>query len=244
MDLIETLRSTGAVREFTDEPVDEATIRRILDTARFAPNGGNRQAWRIVSVQDPEKRRALRDAYLPGWYEYLGQVSAGLTPWAVVTDRQAEAEAVLSAPHFAALASEGPGGFAEHFDEVPVLLVLLADMARLATVDRDVDHYTMVGGASIYPFAWSILLAARSEGLAGVMTTMVVRQEEDVKTLLGVPEGVQIAAVLALGHPVHQPTKLRRGEVDSFATVDSFDGRTLQGEGAPDTAVGDGAASA
>ena len=57
------------------------------------------------------------------------------------------------------------------------MLVLLADLSKLSTVDRDVDHYTMVGGASIYPFAWSILLAARTEGLAGVLTTMVVRDE-------------------------------------------------------------------
>ena len=229
MDLREALRTTGAVREFTDQPVDDATVFRLLETARFAPNGGNRQAWRVVVVQDPETRLALRDAYLPGWYEYLAQVSAGLTPWAVVTDRKAEDEAVTAAPGIAEAAQAGPGGFAEHLHEVPVLLVLLADMARLATVDRDLDHYTMVGGASIYPFAWSILLAARTEGLAGVMTTMVVREEDRVRSLLGVPDTVQVAAVLALGHPVHQPTRLRRGEVERFATVDRFDGPAFSG---------------
>ena len=41
MDLIDTLRSTGAVREFTDQPVDDAAVARILDTARFAPSGAN-----------------------------------------------------------------------------------------------------------------------------------------------------------------------------------------------------------
>ena len=227
MDLGEALRTTGAVREFTDEPVDDATVFRLLETARFAPNGGNRQAWRIVVVKDPATRRALRDIYLPGWYEYLAQVSAGLTPWAVVTDRQAEADAVARAGEVAAAAAAGPGGFAEHLDEVPVLLVLLADFARLATVDRDSDHYTLVGGASIYPFAWSILLAARAEGLGGVMTTMVLRDEPAVKALLGVPDTCTVAGVLALGHPVHQPTKLRRGAVEEFATLDRFDGPVL-----------------
>jgi len=230
MELTEALRTTGAVREFTDEPVDDAVIHRLLDTARFAPNGGNRQAWRVVVVQDPVLRRALRDIYLPGWYEYLAQVSAGLTPWAVVTDRELERQAVKSAGEIAAAAAAGPGGFAEHFDEVPVMLVLLADFSRLATVDRDVDHYTLVGGASIYPFAWSILLAARGEGLAGVMTTMVVRDEAAVKELLAVPDTHTVAGVLALGHPVHRPTKLRRGPVEEFATVDRFDGLPLAAE--------------
>jgi nitroreductase len=228
MELREALRTTGAVREFTDEPVDDATVRRILDTARFAPNGGNRQAWQVIAVKDPVLRRALRDIYLPGWYEYLAQVSAGLTPWAVITDRELERQAIATAGEVATAA--GPGGFAEHFDEVPVMLVLLADFRRLATVDRDADHYTMVGGASIYPFAWSILLAARDEGLAGVMTTMAVRDETGVKKLFAIPDTHTVAGVLALGHPVHQPTRLRRGSVEEFATVDRFDGLPLAAE--------------
>jgi nitroreductase len=229
VDLAEALRTTGAVREFTDEPVDDATVYRLLETARFAPNGGNRQAWRVVVVKDPATRRALRDIYLPGWYQYLAQVSAGLTPWAVVTDRALEETAVAGADDIAAAAAEGPGGFAEHLDEVPVMLVLLADFRRLATVDRDADHYTMVGGGSIYPFAWSILLAARTEGMAGVMTTMVVRDERAVLDLLGVPDTHTVAGLLALGHPVRQPTRLRRGAVEEFATVDRFDGPPLVG---------------
>jgi nitroreductase len=229
VELIEALRTTGTVRDFLDTPVPDATVHRLLDTARFAPNGGNRQAWRVVVVKDRSLRRALRDLYLPGWYQYLAQAAAGLTPWAVVTDRQLERETVLGVPAMATDPDDAPAGFAEHLDQVPVMVVLLADLARLSTVDRDCGHYTMVGGASIYPFAWSLLLAARAEGLAGVMTTMVVREEEAVKELLGVPDGVSVVGLLALGEPVSQPTRLRRGPVESFATVDRFDGPPLRG---------------
>ncbi len=228
MDLIETLRTTGAVRDFHPDPVPDEVLHRILDTARFAPNGGNRQAWRVITVADPDLRRGLRDLYLPGWYDYLAMGAAGLTPWAPVTDRDAETRAVKAAPAIAAAAAEGPGGFAEHLDEVPALLVVLADLRRLAAVDRDLPRYTLVGGASIYPFVWSLLLAARAEGLAGVMTTMVVRQEAGVKALLDIPEHVAVAAVVALGRPVHQPTRLRREPVEAFTTVDRLDGPSLR----------------
>ncbi len=227
MELRAALRTTGAVREFEEAPVPDDTLYRILDTARFAPNGGNRQAWRVVVVKDPDLRREMRDQYLPGWYEYLAQVGAGLTPWAVVTDRELEARSIAQASEVAAAAEAGPGGFAEHFDQVPAMVVLLADLARLATVDRGAGPYTMVGGASIYPFAWSILLAARDEDLAGVMTTMAVRNAESVRRLLHVPESHLVAGVLALGRPVHRPTKLRREPVERFATVDFFDGDPL-----------------
>lgn len=227
-DLVETLRSTGAAREFRDEPVADDVVHRILDTARFAPNGGNRQAWRVVVVRDPALRRSLRDLYVDGWYDYLAMGAAGLTPWAPVTDRDAEARAIEQGA--AAMAASGAAnpGFAERFDEVPVLLVLLADLRRLAAVDRDLPRYTLVGGASIYPFAWSILLAARAEGLGGVLTTMVVRREDDVRSLLGVPQEFAVAGVLALGRPVRQPSRLRREPVEAFATVDRFDGEALR----------------
>jgi nitroreductase len=233
VDILEALRTTGAVRDFTPDPVPDDVVFRLLDAARFAPNGGNRQAWRVVVVKDPATRRGLRDCYLPGWYEYLAMGAAGLVPWAPVTDRDAERRALSHAAGIADASRSGPGGFAEHLDEVPVLLVLLADLRRLAAVDRDADRYTLVGGASVYPFAWSVLLAARAEGLSGVMTTMATRRETEVRALLGVADDYAVAAVLALGRAVHQPTKLRRAAVEDFATVDRVDGPALRPSAAP-----------
>jgi nitroreductase len=224
MDMTQALRSTGAVRDFRPDPVPDAVVHQLLDTARFAPNGGNRQAWHVIVVRDPAIKEGLRDLYLPGWYEYLPQMEAGLTPFAAVTDHEAERAARARAPEVAArLADQGPG-FAENFHHSPVLLVLLADLRNLATVDRDLDRYTLVGGASIYPFAWSVLLAAHDAGLGGVLTTMPIREEPRLKELLGVPEHVAVAGVLALGYPERRATKLRRNPVESFATVDRYDG--------------------
>ena len=225
MDLIDTLRSTGAVREFTDEPVGDDVVVRLLDTARFAPSGANAQAWHVVAVQDPGLRVRLRELYLPGWRDYLAMSSAGLRPWAPGNDPAAEAAAVAAvSPGVAAAAGQG---FAAQLDRVPVLLAVFADLSALAAVDRDFDRYSFAGGASVYPFVWSILLAARAEGLGGVLTTMLVRQEGEVKELLGAPNSWALAAVVALGRPARQPRQLRRRPVASFATVDRVDGTSL-----------------
>lgn len=229
MDLIETLRATGAVRQFTPEPVGDDVVHRLLDTARFAPNGGNRQAWRVVVVKDPVRRRGLRDLYLEQWYDYLAMGAAGLTPWAPSGDRQAEERAIAAGADGLRTAGAATPGFAERLDEVPVVLVVLADLSRLVGTDRDLGRYTFVAGASIYPFVWSLLLAARAEGLGGVMTTIHGRVEPRVKELLDVPEHLAVATVLALGHPVHQPTKLRRAPVSSFTTVDRVGGPAFSG---------------
>lgn len=231
MDLVEALRSTGAVREFQDRPVPGEVMARVLDTARFAPNGGNQQAWRVVLVEDAELRRGIRDLYVPGWIEYLAQRADGVQPWAPIGDREAEGEALARA----AMQLEDPdhpvdpGTFAAHVDRVPVLAVVLADLRLLAATDRDLGRYTLVGGASIYPFVWSLLLAGHEEGLAGVLTTMTVTREPAMKELLRVPDEFAVAAVLAMGYPVSRPTRLRRAPVESFATVDTFDGPAVAG---------------
>ncbi|HEX3793321.1 MAG TPA: nitroreductase family protein [Acidimicrobiales bacterium] len=235
MDLIETLRTTGAVRQFEPEAIDDAVLHRLLDTARFAPSGGNRQGWRVIVVKDPGQREALRDLYLTGWYEYLAMGSAGLVPWAPVTDREAEAAAIGHAPEFAQQAADGVAGgmspgFAEALDTAPALLLVLADLASLAAVDRDHERYTFAGGASVYPFAWSLMLAARSEGLGGVMTTMPVRREDDVKALFGIPETVAVAALVVLGRPVAPARRLRRRPVEDFTWTDRYQGTAFTGE--------------
>jgi nitroreductase len=221
MELDEALRTTGAIREFTDEPVDDAAVARILDTARFAPSGGNAQAWRVVVVKDPAVRRRLRDLYLTGWRDYLAMAAAGLRPWSPVNDRAAEAEAL------AARSVGGGDGLAEHLDEAPVLLAVYADLSKVAAVDRDAARYSFAGGASIYPFTWGILLAAHDEGLGGVITTMAIREEAEVDALLGAEEPLALAAVIALGHPVHRPRRLRRSPVGEFTTIDRVGGTTF-----------------
>ena len=215
--LVTALRTTGACRDFLPDPVDDAALDRVLETARFAPSGGNRQGWRVVVVKDASIRATIQELYRPGWRDYLAQGAAGMTPWSPVNDRARESEAIA--------AYTGPtASWADGLADVPVLLVLCADLSALATVDRDLDRYTLVGGASIYPFAWSILLAARAEGLAGVLTTMPIREEPALKDALAVPAQVVVAGVIVLGHPRHQPHRLRRRAVAEFTTVDRYDG--------------------
>lgn len=231
VDLVDALRSTGAIRDFTDAPVEDAVLGRILDTARFAPNGGNAQAWHVVVVKDRDLRRRLRDLYLPGWRDYLAMGAAGLRPWAPTNDRAEEAAAMASAP--SEVTAAAGQGFAADLDRVPALLVVFADLSALAAVDRDLDRYTFAGGASLYPFVWSLLLAARAEGLGGVLTTMLIRREDAVKRLLGAPQHWVLAAVVVLGYPVRRPARLRRRPVSEFTTIDTVDGPALHPTPAP-----------
>ena len=225
MELLDAMRTTGAVRAFLDEPVSDATIHSILNSARFAPSGGNRQSWHVIVVHDPATRRVVRDLYLNAWHDYVAHVLAGVVPFSPVAT--AAERAAAQARYDDAVHASRPDGFPETLDTVPAMLVVCADLSVLAATDRDLDRYQFIGGASIYPFVWNILLAAREHDLGGVMTTVAVRNEPDLLAALNIPAGHAVAAVVALGHPKHRVTRLTRRHVSAFATVDTFDGTAL-----------------
>ena len=54
MELSEVMRTTFAAREFLDQEISNEQIGRILDNARFAPSGGNRQGWKVIVVKKEE----------------------------------------------------------------------------------------------------------------------------------------------------------------------------------------------
>lgn len=58
----ETMRLRRTVREFSDRPVSEETIRSIIAAAGTAPSGANKQPWRFVAVSDPLLKRRVREA--------------------------------------------------------------------------------------------------------------------------------------------------------------------------------------
>jgi nitroreductase len=226
MELTDALRRTGSVRAFTEEEVSDVVLYEILDEARFAPSGGNRQAWHVIVVKDARRRRALRDLYLDGWHDYIAHVLAGLVPFSPLASE--EDRAVAHSKRDAAIAVSDPDGFPETLENVPVMLVICADLSALAATDRDLGRYQIAGGASIYPFVWNVLLAARSRGLGGVMTTIATRNESGVRKVLDLPDHQIVASIVALGHPASQATKLRRRAVEEFTTIDSFDGERFR----------------
>lgn len=215
MELRHAIRSTGSVRDFRDEPVSDATIAEILDDARFAPSGGNRQPWRVAAVHNAALRHSLAALMQPVWNEYVAGQRDGGVPFNSI-DYVAPDDIV----HI-------PNPLIDHVESIPVVLAVAADLRRIVAMDKHLDRTAIVPGASIYPFCWNVMLAARARGLGGVMTTFLSRHEPEAARILHLPEHHALAAVLFLGYPVHQPTKLRRQAVETFATIDTFDGATL-----------------
>ncbi len=204
------MRCAPSTRRFTEEPVPREVLERVLDNARFAPSGGNRQGWRVIVVTDRDTRRRLRELYEPPWDAYTEQMGA---------------RAVLDAP-------EPPPGvppgrlkmlraadeFAHTFDAVAVHLVICVELNALAITDQTLDRPSIVGGASVYPFVQNILLGLRAEGLGAAFTTLLAPAEPAVKQLLGIPKDIALAGHISVGYRADPwPKRLSRKPVSEFA---------------------------
>lgn len=225
MELDQVMRTTAAIRAFTDAPVPPEVLYRILDNARFAPSGGNQQGWHVTVVRDPAVRRTLADYSAATWHRYIAEAMAGYRSFNPITPAPADLEIADDLPTNPML---------DAIELVPEVLVISVDLRVLAVLDRDLDRFSVVGGASIYPFCHNILLAARNEGLGGVLTTFLVASEAEVGPLLGLPEHHGLVAMICIGTPEHQPTRLKRNPVESFTTIDRIDGDPLPPSRFPD----------
>ena len=220
MELYDVMRTTFAVREFTDVPLPDPVLYRILDNARFAPSGGNRQGTHIVAVRDAALRERLGDLNVPGAQRYFAQLSASENPWNPVDPSVVPAETVAG--------TTVPHEFTAPFRRAAVVLVVTTDLTYVAAMDQYLDRIGVISGASVYPLVWNILLAARNEGYGGTLTTMAVPEEVQIRDLLGIPDTHAVAALVPLGKPTRQVSKLRRRPVEEFTTRDRFDAPPFQ----------------
>ncbi len=107
------------------------------------------------------------------------------------------------------------------FRTASVVLVFVVDLKVVATFDRFLDRAGVISGTSVYPF---VLLAARRAGYGGTISTSAPVEEPQLQALLHIPKDHAVAAVVPLGKPVKQLTKLARRSVEELATREHFDG--------------------
>lgn len=189
--LLEGLATTRAIRRYTNDPIPEHDLNRILWSASRAPSGSNRQPFRFLVLRDGDRaRRAkalLGEAFRAGWDSKRS------------TDGYDRSEDSTSPKARQARAMQY---YVDHFEEIPV--VVLVGLVRY----RSANPYE---GASVYPACQNLLLAARALGYGGALTMWHQGVEADLRAILDIPEEVALSACITLGRPQgsHGPVRRR-----------------------------------
>src|SRR4051812_49352592 len=172
------MRTTFACREFTAEPVPDEDVIAILDGARFAASGGNRQGWRVLVVREQATKDTLVELSLPALRLYLAQRAAGESPWNTIDPSSVDPASVDHS-------DDRPVAWFRSIANAPVLLVVGVDLRLVASADSQLDRIGVVSGGSVYPFVQNILLMARARGYGTALTTFLAASEPAAQELLG-----------------------------------------------------------
>jgi nitroreductase len=187
-DFFDTVRSLRAHREFSDRPVPDDIVERVLEAATYAPSAENTQPWVFVVVRDPTVRSALGELTMKAW-------DGGAREYA---------RSRLTPALFADVERGATGGVSA----APVLVVIGGD--RTHCNDAVLD-------ASIYPAVQNLLLAANALGLGSALTTLPTVLDGPLRELVALPDHVRAVAVVPLGWPARQLGRPRRAPVSEKA---------------------------
>lgn len=171
----EALTTTRAVRRRLDleRPVDHQIILDCIDIAEQAPSGGNQGSRRWIVVRDQKLKEELAELYMASAGTWMIEAHDN-----IAGTGHPQEKVMASAAHLA-----------RHLAEVPAIVI--------PTVIGVHDGSGRPGlFDSVIQSVWSFCVALRSRGLGTAWTTAILSREDDIATLLGIPEGMtQIAMI-------------------------------------------------
>ena len=208
--LLEGMATTRSIRRFRPDPIPDDLLRSVLKAATWAPSGSNTQSCRLLIVRDPEKRRQIGEFYHAAFVEFYPREH-------LATETDPSRQRMMAGAIY----------LADHIGAEPPVLILFCRDPGASTV-RQPGFQDWVRGASVYPAVQNLLLAARASGLGGCLTTLHLRYHAEIKALLGIPDGVDIYALVPLGYPRDKFGPLRRRAVEEVTYLDAW-GTNLPG---------------
>ncbi|GAB3221990.1 nitroreductase family protein [Mycolicibacterium hippocampi] len=200
-DVWETMSTARTIRRFTDEPVDDASLRRCLEAATWAPSGANAQSWRFVVLRSAEQRAVVARAAAHA-LQVIEPVYGMSRPAADDHSPQARNNRATYELH----------------DRAAEFTSVLFTQKRFPTASE------LLLGGSIFPAMQNFLLAARAQGLGACLTSWASYDGERVlREAVGVPDDWMLAGHIVVGWPRGHHGPLRRRPLAAAVNLDRWD---------------------
>lgn len=187
--LLQLLKARRSVRSFTNDPITDDVVDKVIEAARWAPSGANSQPWEFIVIRE----QGTKDQ-MAGWakeYQQLGHKAELTRPEEL---RWPSAARPVSDPVF---------------KKTPVLILVIGDtrvsksFPLIAYLERQESNFVSgLAGAFL-----CMTLAATSLGLGCHWASMVGSPYPSarIRDLLGIPESYRIYDMLGLGYPAMEP---------------------------------------
>lgn len=205
--LLELVKSRRSIRAFTDRPVSDELVARVIEAARWAPSGANSQPWEFIVIRD----QATKDK---------------MAFWALQHQELAH-EAELTRPEELRWASAARPVSDPVFKKSPVLILVIGDprvnksFPLLTYTEREDKNFVSALASAFL----CMTLAATSLGLGSHWASLVGSAYPAVMIadLLGVPDGYCLYDMLGLGYPAAEPRPRVVREREALTHYERYD---------------------
>lgn len=193
MELFEAINGRRSIRKYTDAPVDESKINKILEAGRWAPSWANTQCSRFVVVRDAKVRAALGDAMV----KMKGPDGKEAPPPSVAAINTVPAVIVVCAQIGASGAYPGASGGSSYV--------------------TDKGDWFMFDTALA---AENMALAAHALGLGTVILGLF--DAAKVEKAIDLPKGYRVVVMMPVGVPAQPGKAPPRKELSEISFIDKF----------------------
>jgi nitroreductase len=198
LSVAEAIQQRRSVRSFKSDPVSQEMILQMLEAARLAPSGSNRQPWRFAVVTDTDEKKRLRQICLNQAF-----IEEAAVVFVVCADLSAYSKEASQrrTQEFIDFGVELSGGFAKALERfADPQFRKLADSAP----EPDIRTFAAQATGNTYIATEHLVLMATALGL-GSCWVGAITDYEAVKSLLSIPENVVVVALVAVGYPKSVP---------------------------------------
>jgi nitroreductase len=192
MDVSRAIETRKSCRDFSDRPVDEKVLRRLMELTCRAPSAINLQPWLFTVVMGQEVRRLSRKLHKAHAERGVGCAPDNVRP---LPELYVERRKELGRGFVPLMQEAGvdPATFIDQgslsFYNAPAVVV--AALHRVFPEGRALDVGLAVG--------W-LLLAAAELGLDTCPIGLICAYEDEIKDFLNIPEDYQVVLSVAVGY--------------------------------------------
>lgn len=197
------IKERRSIRKWKGNEVSDELLRKAVELATWAPNGGNYQGWHFIVVKNKEVIEKMADA--------VQSVADKIASWPEALSWQEDVKRYQKNASFFRNAPACIGVFTGEYRS-PMDKVL----AARASFDREAKE--ILGFRKSAPTAiqsaaaavTTMLLVFHQMGLGAVWLVAPIQAKKEIEAILNVPSNTDLICLIAAGYPDESPQKDRK----------------------------------
>jgi nitroreductase len=197
------VKGRRSIRQWKKEEVPDELLKKAVELATWAPNGGNYQGWRFIIVKDRKVIDRMGDT--------VQYVVDKIASWPEAAPWQEDIKRYQKNASFLKKAPVCIGVFMSEYQSVLDKVLLARESSdpeakRIMDFRRTAPTSVQSAGAAVS----TLLLAFHQMGLGATWLASPLQVKKEIETILKVPQGLDLICLVAVGYPDESPQKDRK----------------------------------